>query len=32
MKTKTTNDIELLLSKLNKQQLCDFIRKECAYD
>lgn len=32
MKTKTTNNIELLLSKLGKQQLCEFIRKECAYD
>ena len=32
MKTKRTDDIELLLSKLDKKQLCEFIRKECAYD
>ncbi|MBR5147590.1 MAG: hypothetical protein IKV15_00115, partial [Bacteroidaceae bacterium] len=32
MKTKRVNDIELLLSKLDKKQLCEFIRKECAYD
>ena len=31
MKTKRTDDIELLLSKLDKKQLCEFIRKECAY-
>ena len=32
MKTKKFNDIELLLSELDKQQLCDFIRVECAND
>jgi hypothetical protein len=32
MKTKRVNDIELLRSKLDKKQLCEFIRKECAYD
>ncbi len=31
--TKTkTNDIDLLLSKLDKGQLADFIRKECIND
>ena len=32
MKLKGVNDIELLLSELDKQQLCDFIRGECAND
>lgn len=32
MKLKGVNDIELLLSELDKQQLCDFIRVECAND
>ena len=32
MKRKGVNDIELLLSELDKQQLCDFIRIECAND
>lgn len=32
MLAKKLNDIELLLSKLDKEQLCEFIRKECAYD
>ena len=32
MKRKGVNDIELLLSELDKQQLCDFIRGECAND
>ena len=32
MKTKKFNDIELLLAELDKQQLCDFIRVECAND
>ena len=32
MKRKGLNDIELLLSELDKQQLCDFIRGECAND
>ena len=32
MKRRGLNDIELLLSKLDKQQLCDFIRVECAND
>ena len=32
MKRKGLNDIELLLSELDKQQLCDFIRVECAND
>ena len=32
MKRKGVNDIELLLSELDKQQLCDFIRVECAND
>lgn len=30
MATKKIDDVELLLSKLDKQQLADFIRKECA--
>lgn len=32
MKRKGVNDIELLLSELDKKQLCDFIRGECAND
>ena len=32
MKRKGLNDIELLLSELDRQQLCDFIRVECAND
>lgn len=32
MRAKKVNDIELLLSKLDKKQLCEFIRKECAND
>ena len=32
MKRKGVNDIESLLSELDKQQLCDFIRVECAND
>ena len=32
MKRKGVNDIELLLSELDQQQLCDFIRVECAND
>ena len=32
MKRKELNDIELLLSELDRQQLCDFIRVECAND
>ena len=32
MKRKGVNDIELLLSELDKKQLCDFIRIECAND
>ena len=32
MKRKGVNDIELLLSEFDKQQLCDFIRVECAND
>lgn len=30
MRAKKVNDIELLLSKLNKEHLCEFIRRECA--
>ena len=30
MQTKKGNDIELLLSELDKNQLCEFIREECA--
>ena len=30
MKRKDFNDIELLLSQLDKRQLCDFIREECV--
>ncbi len=30
MRTKKLNDIELLLSELEKEQLCEFIRNECA--
>lgn len=32
MKTKDINDVDLLLSKLDKKQLGEFIKKECAYD
>lgn len=32
MMRKELNDIELLLSQLDKQQLCDFIREECVND
>lgn len=32
MQTNRTNDIELLLSKLDKNQLCEFIKDECAND
>ena len=32
MRTNKGNDIELLLSKLNKKQLCEFIKHECFYD
>ena len=32
MKRKGLMDIELLLSELDRQQLCDFIRVECAND
>ena len=32
MRTNKCNDIELLLSKLDKEQLCDFIREACADD
>ena len=32
MNLKGVNDIELLLSELDKKQLCDFIRIECAND
>lgn len=32
MRVKKVNDIELLLSKLDREQLCGFIRKECAND
>lgn len=32
MRTKKVNDIELLLSELDKEQLCEFIRDECAGD
>ena len=32
MNRKELNDIELLLSELDRQQLCDFIRVECAND
>ena len=32
MRTKKCNDIELLLSKLDKEQLCEFIREECYND
>lgn len=30
MEMKTINDVDLLLSKLDKTQLADFIRKECS--
>lgn len=30
MRTKKVDEIELLLSKLDKEELCEFIRKECA--
>ncbi len=32
MTKKKTDNVELLLSKLDKKQLADFIRKECAND
>lgn len=32
MAKKKTNDVDLLLSRLDKDQLSDFIRKECAHD
>lgn len=32
MRTKNGNDIELLLSKLDKEQLCEFIREVCYND
>lgn len=32
MVRKEENDIELLLSTLNKEQLCEFLRAECAND
>ena len=32
MRTNNVNDVELLLSKLSKQELCEFIREECAGD
>ena len=32
MRTKKGNDIELLLSRLDKEQLCEFIREECYND
>ena len=32
MRTKRENDIELLMSKLDKEQLCGFIREECLND
>lgn len=32
MKTKKVNDIDLLLSKLDRKQLSEFIKKECAND
>lgn len=32
MAKKKTDNVELLLSKLDKKQLADFIRKECAND
>lgn len=32
MRTKKVNDVELLLSELDKEQLCEFIRDECASD
>lgn len=32
MQKKKITDVELLLSKLGKQQLCEFIREECAGD
>lgn len=32
MRTKKVNNVDLLLSKLNKEQLCAFIREECAGD
>ena len=30
MRAKKVNEIELLLSKLDQEHLCEFIRKECA--
>ena len=32
MRTKKVNDVERLLSELDKEQLCEFIRDECAGD
>lgn len=32
MRTKKVNDVELLLSELDKEQLCGFIREVCASD
>ena len=32
MRTKKVNDVELLLSELDKEQLCEFISDECASD
>lgn len=32
MTKRKIDDVELLLSKLDKKQLTDFIRKECAND
>lgn len=32
MRTKKVNGVELLLSELGKEQLCEFIRNECASD
>ena len=32
MSTKKLNKVELLLSKFDKEQLCEFIRDECASD
>ena len=32
MRTKKGNNLELLLTKLDKEQLCEFIKHECAKD
>lgn len=32
MRTNKVNDIEQLMLKLNKKDLCEFIREECAND